>query len=67
MVGFQLDLHKNRIWADSLNEAFVCAHFDLGNFYFIFLLVLDRLSDLHQILHRSSSGHAGKKLLKAFW
>ncbi len=23
MIGFQSDLHKNRIWADSLNEAFV--------------------------------------------
>ncbi len=21
MIGFQSDLHKNRIWADSLNEA----------------------------------------------
>ncbi len=23
MIGFQSDLHKNRIWADSLNKAFV--------------------------------------------
>ncbi len=26
MIGFQSDLHKNRIWADSLNEATVVRH-----------------------------------------
>ncbi len=27
MIGFQSDLHKNRIWADSLNEALVHQNF----------------------------------------